>query len=144
MIRLNVFIQVSAENRAAVLESAKELVAYSLKDNGCIAYDVFESATRSDVLMICETWKDAESLSAHEKADHFVALVPKIQGLAAMKLEKLRHTFTTRMCEAGVNIKVIQDALGHSDISTALNIYADVTKEMKAEEFKGLDSYFKV
>ena len=40
MIRLNVFIQVSAENRAAVLESAKELVAYSLKDNGCIAYDV--------------------------------------------------------------------------------------------------------
>ena len=94
MIRLNVFIQVSAENRAAVLESAKELVAYSLKDNGCIAYDVFESATRSDVLMICETWKDAESLSAHEKAGilnclcHFVALVPKIQGLAAMKLEK--------------------------------------------------------
>lgn len=56
----------------------------------------------------------------------------------------LRHTFTTRMCEAGVNIKVIQDALGHSDISTTLNIYADVTKEMKAEEFKGLDSYFKV
>ena len=39
----------------------------------------------------------------------------------------LRHTFTTRMCEAGVNIKVIQDALGHSDISTTLNIYADVT-----------------
>lgn len=55
----------------------------------------------------------------------------------------LRHTFTTRMCEAGVNIKVIQDALGHSDISTTLNIYADVTKEMKAAEFKGLDSYFK-
>ena len=48
------------------------------------------------------------------------------------------------MCEAGVNIKVIQDALGHSDISTTLNIYADVTKEIKAEEFKGLDSYFKV
>ena len=42
------------------------------------------------------------------------------------------------MCEAGVNIKVIQDALGHSDISTTLNIYADVTKEMKAAEFKGL------
>ena len=51
------------------------------------------------------------------------------------------YTFTTRMCEAGVNIKVIQDALGHSDISTTLNIYADVTKEMKAEEFKGLDIF---
>ncbi len=42
----------------------------------------------------------------------------------------LRHTFTTRMCEAGVNVKVIQDALGHKDISTTLNIYTDVTKEL--------------
>ena len=40
----------------------------------------------------------------------------------------LRHTFTTRMCEAGVNVKVIQDALGHKDVSTTLNIYTDVTK----------------
>ena len=54
----------------------------------------------------------------------------------------LRHTFTTRMCEAGVNIKVMQDTLGHADISTTLNIYADVTKELKKSEFAGLDSYF--
>ena len=55
----------------------------------------------------------------------------------------LRHTFTTRMCEAGVNIKVMQDTLGHADISTTLNIYADVTRELKREEFAGLDSFFK-
>lgn len=55
----------------------------------------------------------------------------------------LRHTFTTRMCEAGVNVKVIQDALGHKDISTTLNIYTDVTKELKKQEFDGLDIYFK-
>lgn len=55
----------------------------------------------------------------------------------------LRHTFTTRMCEAGVNVKVMQDTLGHADISTTLNIYADVTKELKKAEFAGLDSYFK-
>ena len=55
----------------------------------------------------------------------------------------LRHTFTTRMCEAGVNVKVIQDTLGHSDIATTLNIYADVTKELKQAEFIGLDEFFK-
>lgn len=48
---------------------------------------IFSRALR-DVLMICETWKDAESLSGHEKAEHFVTLVPKLQGLGAMKLEK--------------------------------------------------------
>lgn len=42
MLRLNVFIQVSADNRAAVMEAAKELVACSLKDNGCIAYDILK------------------------------------------------------------------------------------------------------
>lgn len=43
----------------------------------------------------------------------------------------------------GVNVKVIQDTLGHKDISTTLNIYTDVTKELKRSEFEGLDLYFK-
>lgn len=88
MIRLNVFIQVSEENRTALLEAAKELVASSLKDSGCIAYDIFESSTRKDVLMICETWADEESLAAHGKAAHFVKLVPVIRELGRMKTEK--------------------------------------------------------
>ena len=54
----------------------------------------------------------------------------------------LRHTYTTRLCEAGVNIKVIQDMLGHSDISTTLNIYADVTKEMRTESMNAMQAYY--
>ena len=55
----------------------------------------------------------------------------------------LRHTFSTRMCEAGINVKVIQDTLGHQDISTTMNIYTDATKEMKKQEFESLDNYLK-
>ena len=55
----------------------------------------------------------------------------------------LRHTFTTRMCEAGVNIKAMQDILGHADVETTLGIYADATKELKAKEMSGFDEYFK-
>ena len=55
----------------------------------------------------------------------------------------LRHTFTTRMCEAGVNIKVIQDTLGHADVSTTLNIYADATRDMKKNAFAGFENYLK-
>ncbi len=54
----------------------------------------------------------------------------------------LRHTFTTRLCESGMNIKVIQDVLGHADIQTTLNIYADVTKDKKMEEFDNLSAQF--
>lgn len=52
---------------------------------------------------------------------------PKVL-LPHFSCHNLRHTFTTRMVEAGVNVKVIQDALGHQDIQTTMNIYADVTK----------------
>ena len=47
------------------------------------------------------------------------------------------------MCEAGVHVKAIQDTLGQNDISSALNIYADVTKALRRAEFEGLDAYFK-
>ena len=47
----------------------------------------------------------------------------------------LRHTFTTRMCEAGVNVKVIQDALGHADISTT-KIYTHVSDEKVEADYK--------
>ena len=41
-----------------------------------------------------------------------------------------------------MNVKVIQDTLGHADISTTLDIYTDVTKEFKKTEFAGLEIYF--
>ena len=45
----------------------------------------------------------------------------------------LRHTFCTRLCENESNIKVIQSLMGHRDITTTMNIYADATKEKKQE-----------
>lgn len=55
----------------------------------------------------------------------------------------LRHTFTTRLCESGINVKVIQSVLGHADISTTLDIYADVTKELKKNEMNTFEDFLK-
>ena len=88
MIRLNVFIETDGERRAALVEVARKLVAASLKDAGCVAYDLFESATRPEVLMICETWRDDASLAAHQHAPHFTTLVPRIESLGRMTAER--------------------------------------------------------
>lgn len=56
----------------------------------------------------------------------------------------LRHTFATRLCEAGVNIKAIQDILGHSDIETTMNIYVEVTRQAKRKEIGVLEEYMKI
>ena len=55
----------------------------------------------------------------------------------------LRHTFTTRMCEAGVNIKAMQDILGHADAETTMQIYAEATKDLKKSELINFEDYFK-
>lgn len=87
MLRLNCFIRVSAEKKETVLEAAKRLTAASLEQDGCVAYDIFESATRPDVMMICETWRDQAALDAHSASDVFVREVGIMRESAEMKLE---------------------------------------------------------
>ena len=88
MIRLNCFISVKEENREDVLKAARRLTEASLKQAGCIAYDIFESATRPEVLMFCETWKDQNSLDAHATSDVFIKETKIIHDLADLKIER--------------------------------------------------------
>ena len=53
----------------------------------------------------------------------------------------LRHTFATRACESGINLKAVQSILGHADISTTLNIYVSATADMKKREISAFSEY---
>ena len=88
MIRLNCFFQAKKGKYAEALEAAIALVAQSQRQEGCIAYDVFESGTRKDVFMICETWASEEVLAAHSSSQPFTTLVPAIEACGEMKIEK--------------------------------------------------------
>lgn len=59
-------------------------------------------------------------------------------------VHNLRHTFCTRFCENETNIKVIQEIMGHSDISTTMNIYAEATEDKKKECFENLAGKIKI
>lgn len=39
-----------------------------------------------------------------------------------------------------MNVKVLQEILGHKDISTTLDIYTDVTNETKQKEIVSLEN----
>lgn len=49
-----------------------------------------------------------------------------------------RHTFCTRLCERETNLKIIQSIIGHKDIQTTMDIYAEATEEKKQETFENL------
>lgn len=50
----------------------------------------------------------------------------------------LRHTFCTRLCEHETNLKVIQAIMGHRNIQTTMDIYAEATAHKKREAFENL------
>ncbi len=54
-----------------------------------------------------------------------------------------RHTFATRLLEANEHPKVVQEMMGHSDISLTLNTYSHVLPEIKQAAAAKLDYLFK-
>lgn len=50
----------------------------------------------------------------------------------------LRHTFCTRLCENETNLKVIQSIMGHRNIETTMDVYAEVTESRKQDTFENL------
>lgn len=55
----------------------------------------------------------------------------------------IRHTFITRLYEAGVSPKTAQILAGHSDIKTTLNIYTHVSEEQKRNSVQALEDLTK-
>ena len=77
----------------------------------------------------CNEWEKARAATEHREA----GVIPHFS------VHNLRHTFCTRLCENETNLKIIQDIMGHRDISTTMEIYAEATKEAKAHSFANLN-----
>ena len=64
--------------------------------------------------------------------------------LPHFSVHNLRHTFCTRMCENETNIKVIQEIMGHADITTTMDVYNEATRDKKKESFAGMEGKMKI
>ena len=53
----------------------------------------------------------------------------------------LRHTFATRMREAGADMKATSEMMGHEGILITLTTYTDATSEFKKREISLLEDY---
>jgi len=71
-----------------------------------------------------------------DKGNEDAILLPRFSN------HSLRHTFTTRLVEAGVGVKSAMALLGHEDAATTLQIYADSTMELKTQGMTMLRDFF--
>lgn len=58
-------------------------------------------------------------------------------------LHSLRHTFGTRCAEAGMPPKVLQEIMGHTDISITMNTYFYATKDYIEDNISKIDAILK-
>ena len=79
------------------------------------------------------SYNDEELLNA-AKAKRKPLLIPHFS------CHHMRHTFCTRLCERETNIKAIQEIMGHADVQTTLNIYAEATDEVKHAAIESLQT----
>ena len=60
-------------------------------------------------------------------------------NLPSIRFHDLRHSNATALIQAGVNPRVVQQRLGHSDVNITLNTYTHVLPEMDMEAAEKLD-----
>ena len=63
----------------------------------------------------------------------------KLDGFEGFHFHQLRHTYTSNLLANGAAPKDVQELLGHSDVSTTMNVYAHSTRKAKRESAKLLD-----
>ena len=59
-----------------------------------------------------------------------------------MRFHDLRHTCATLLLSRGVNIKVVSEMLGHSDIGITLRVYGHVLPHMQDIAAREMDDIF--
>lgn len=73
-----------------------------------------------------------------------IFILEKVKLNHCIKYHGLRHTFATTLIENKTDIKTVSTILGHSDISTTLNVYVHPSDEAKRDAMNlGLKRIFK-
>jgi len=79
---------------------------------------------KDDDLVFCH--EDGPPLLPDSVTHAWIKLSKKV-GLNGVRLHDCRHTHATLLLKQGIHPKIVQERLGHSTISTTLDIYSHIT-----------------
>lgn len=134
--------------RKALLQEKKKQMAEGFNDTEIDGYTGFIFTNKVGYIHNPQTINRAikRIIRDHNNEEKEIAKLEKREPILIrdFSVHSLRHTFCTRFCENETNLKVIQEIMGHSDISTTMNIYAEATNDKKQEAFSQLEGKIKI
>jgi integrase len=97
-----------------------------------------KDATNAQYVFMSKTGKHVEPRNVVRTFNS----VLKKAGLPRINFHALRHTFVSRLLEAGENIKTISELIGHTDVAFTLNTYAHILPDQKQSAVDKIDNLF--
>ncbi len=84
------------------------------------------------------TTSSGKPISPRNLVRHFKSVI-ETTGLPEIRFHDLRHTHASLLLIAGVHPKVVQERLGHSQISLTLDTYSHVVPSLQVEAADKMD-----
>jgi quinol monooxygenase YgiN len=91
MVKIIVRNKIREGRKDEFLTLVKELVEESRKEEGNIAYGLWQDRSDPDILTFVEDWKDQAAIDAHNAAEHFKRIVPRMLELVDAEQREARH-----------------------------------------------------
>ncbi len=107
------------------------------------AEDLALLGLRQDAQTLVCAQADGKPLQPRSLTHEFTRLMARLKGLPRVRFHDLRHSHATQLLLAGVHPKVAQERLGHSTITTTLDLYSHVTETMQTDAAARLDAIFR-
>jgi integrase len=117
------------ELRRLKREQAESLLALGVRQSG-------------DTLLCAR--RDGEPLQPQSLTHEFPRFLARLgSDFPRIRFHDLRHSHATQLLLAGVHPKVAQERLGHSTVTTTLDLYSHVTATMQEDAAGRLDAAFR-
>jgi integrase len=107
---------------------AEELLALGVRQNG-------------DTLLCARA--DGEPMQPRSLTHEFTVMAARLKLNPRVRFHDLRHSHATQLLLAGVHPKIAQERLGHSTITTTLDLYSHVSETMQEDAAARIDAAFR-
>jgi integrase len=116
------------ELRRLKRQQAEELLAIGVRQN-------------VDTLVCARA--DGEPHQPRSLTHEFTYAISRVKDIPRVRFHDLRHSHATQLLSAGVHPKIAQERLGHSTITTTMDLYSHLTKTMQEDAADQLDKAFR-